>query len=382
MSPIPSPSARRIPWLELVLLFVGSRALIAILGWATPLVFRPGEWFGTPGRFPGVFMRWDTGWYLDIARFGYFVRTDGSSTAAFFPLYPLLVRAFGWLLGNLEMAGLLISNLMLFGATVLLWQIAEDPADDPAAALRGGDGRRAVRLLLFGPVSLFFSLVYTEATFLFLLLSSLRAARQRIWWLAGLLAGFAALTRNSGVLLTVPLLLELFTVQPQRPFLRLDIRWHQVAWCLLPAAVFAAWAFGIGRYLNDPLILWTTQKAWNRQLDWPWRSFQAIRLVAFPLFYRVWFVGHAGVALLLLGAAAWMRIRLSFVVLALLMLTLNLSATHLESIPRWTSVIFPLYLSGAALIRRWPALEIPVLGCSAGMLALSTILFVNGYWFT
>jgi hypothetical protein len=37
--------------------------------------------------------RWDAGWYVEIARDGYRYEPGVPSNAAFFPLYPLLIRA-------------------------------------------------------------------------------------------------------------------------------------------------------------------------------------------------------------------------------------------------------------------------------------------------
>lgn len=54
--------------------------------------FRP---FAMPFRvekFAEIFAAWDSGWYFDIARRGYYFNPDGQSSIAFFPLYPLLMR--------------------------------------------------------------------------------------------------------------------------------------------------------------------------------------------------------------------------------------------------------------------------------------------------
>src|SRR5207253_7773676 len=40
-----------------------------------------------------MWSRWDTGWYLEIAKSGYSYRPGYPSSVAFFPLYPLLIRA-------------------------------------------------------------------------------------------------------------------------------------------------------------------------------------------------------------------------------------------------------------------------------------------------
>ena len=55
--------------------------------------FRP---FAMPFRsekFAEIFAAWDSGWYFDIARHGYYANPNGQSSIAFFPLYPMLMRA-------------------------------------------------------------------------------------------------------------------------------------------------------------------------------------------------------------------------------------------------------------------------------------------------
>ncbi|MDQ3488331.1 MAG: hypothetical protein M3468_11435 [Acidobacteriota bacterium] len=43
-----------------------------------------------------IFAGWDSGWYFDIARRGYYFDPEGQSSIAFFPLYPLLMGAVAW----------------------------------------------------------------------------------------------------------------------------------------------------------------------------------------------------------------------------------------------------------------------------------------------
>ena len=44
-------------------------------------------------RFAETFAAWDSGWYFDIAQRGYYWSASGQSSLAFFPLYPMLMRA-------------------------------------------------------------------------------------------------------------------------------------------------------------------------------------------------------------------------------------------------------------------------------------------------
>src|SRR5215210_8348823 len=70
--------------------------------------------------------RWDSVWYLRIADSGY---EGDSSRAAFFPLYPLLVRALGTAFGGshaaLLVAAFMISLAAFLGALVVLHRLAE-----------------------------------------------------------------------------------------------------------------------------------------------------------------------------------------------------------------------------------------------------------------
>src|SRR5919204_1738296 len=70
--------------------------------------------------------RWDSVWYLRIADSGY---GDSAPRAAFFPLYPVLVRgvgtAFGGSHGALLAAAYLVSLVAFLGALVLLHRLAE-----------------------------------------------------------------------------------------------------------------------------------------------------------------------------------------------------------------------------------------------------------------
>src|SRR5256885_12477754 len=79
----------------------------------------------------GIWARWDGGWFTHVARDGY---TDPKTTTAFFPAYPLLVRAMGWLLGGHNvLAGVIVSLLAAAVAFVLLYELASELVGDGAA---------------------------------------------------------------------------------------------------------------------------------------------------------------------------------------------------------------------------------------------------------
>src|SRR3954470_4949637 len=141
--------------------------------------------------------RWDSVWYLGIAHAGY----DGASTA-FFPLYPLLVRALapygdpGALLG----AAYFVSLVSLAGALYLVRRLVELELGPVVA-------RRSLLLLAFFPGALWLGAPYAESLFLLLSVGAIYAARTGHWAWAGVCAALASGTRSAGIVLLVPLAL-------------------------------------------------------------------------------------------------------------------------------------------------------------------------------
>lgn len=65
--------------------------------------------------------QWDTGHYLSIAESGY---QTGPASPAFFPLYPVLIRATDAVLpGGALIAALLVANAAVFGALAVLYRL-------------------------------------------------------------------------------------------------------------------------------------------------------------------------------------------------------------------------------------------------------------------
>jgi hypothetical protein len=174
---------------------------------------------------------WDSEYYISIALHGYddpqmralAPGSDlGSATVgpkgahpgwtslnyAFFPAYPLAMRAVAWPLklsgldpvARATLAGVLVS---LAGALAAVVAIADLAAR--AQAAEAGDDLRAAAYLLVWPASFFMAQVYTEGLFLGLSFGALALARRDRWIWAGALAALATFTRSTGALLVLPL---------------------------------------------------------------------------------------------------------------------------------------------------------------------------------
>jgi Mannosyltransferase (PIG-V) len=261
---------------------VASRALVWTAGVSAWLLFRLSgdvrfdhdgltHSFGSVGNaLAAPAVRWDSNWYVDIAQHGY---RHESVEPAFFPLYPLLMRGLGEVVGSVVVAGVAISLAAFFVALVLLHRLTELELGPEVA-------RRAPLLLALFPTSLFFSAVYTEALFLALELGAFVAARRGRWALAGALGGLGAATRNTGWLLA-PVLLALYLYgprgdpPPQRAPGR-AARWRpryplrgDVLWIGLVPLGLAGYLIFMQVHFGDLLAPWHAQAHFRRVFEGP-----------------------------------------------------------------------------------------------------------------
>lgn len=186
-----------------VLAFVGSRLAVYIFAYA---VCRAN---GLTGGFfesmQSIWNRSDAPHYLGIAQYWYRTVGDPRFHIVFFPLFPIAVAALAGVAGSYFAAGMAVSNLCLLGVCVLLYKLAVMEGLGDKAAFR------AVVFLLVFPASFFLSAPFSESLFLLLSLLVFYYGRQGKFLLAAFFGFLAATTRSLGVLLAVPLFLEMIS---------------------------------------------------------------------------------------------------------------------------------------------------------------------------
>jgi Dolichyl-phosphate-mannose-protein mannosyltransferase len=139
---------------------------------------------------------YDTVWYMKIAIQGY--RHDDG--IVFPALYPILIRLLVPFTGdNYVLSSLIISNLCCLIALILLYKLIQREFNDDGLATR------TMIILAAFPTAYYLVAGYTETLFLALTLGAFLAAFNKRWWLAGILAFFASLTRLQGAVLCLPL---------------------------------------------------------------------------------------------------------------------------------------------------------------------------------
>lgn len=160
-----------------------------------PGVYVPG--YDLHGFVLGLWNVHDTQNYISIAENGY--ASDPPFFTAFFPGYPLLIKVVGFILGGQSLlAALLITNISALFFFWYLYRLVEADYGQTIA-------RRSLVISAVFPTSFFLFMGYTEAPLMAFAVAAFYYGRQHKWWLAGILAGCAALTKQPGVFLMLPL---------------------------------------------------------------------------------------------------------------------------------------------------------------------------------
>jgi len=196
-------------------IFVASRALVicaALLGAALIGLRSPGKdetLWDVKVPFFNLFARWDSCYYLNIAREGYV----GESHWAFRPLFPLILRGLGTHLSarigfdaSATVSGFLANNLFFMAALILIYKLTRNFYPDGAAY-------RAMLLVAFFPSAVFYSSIYAESLYLLLLAACFYALERGALYTSGGLGFLAGLTRPEGFLASLVIILKGLRVQ-------------------------------------------------------------------------------------------------------------------------------------------------------------------------
>lgn len=151
------------------------------------------RWLYSWGNFDGVH-------YIGIALQGYH-----EFDQAFFPVFPMLIRALEVFMGSYVLSGLLLSHVFLCGGTLLLYKLCEQAWGEQSATW-------IIMWTLAVPCAFFFGAIYNESLFLLLIVSCLYALAHKKLLLASMLGVIAGLTRVQGVLLIFPFMIMLYPI--------------------------------------------------------------------------------------------------------------------------------------------------------------------------
>jgi hypothetical protein len=148
------------------------------------------SWLSSFASFDGIH-------YLLIARQGY-----SQWEQAFFPLYPLCIRALTFFIPNYLVASLVVSNVSFLIGTIFFIKLIKKWGIKSISPL--------IFLLAF-PTAFYFGVVYTEGLFFLLLVLSLYFLNKKNYLVSGLFAILSSSTRLIGAFLIIPFFFSLLT---------------------------------------------------------------------------------------------------------------------------------------------------------------------------
>lgn len=326
-----------------------------------------------------VLSSWDGVWYLRIVRDGYPRHVEPHVTyhvadarAAFFPAYPMLVRAVDTILPGGDTAAALAVNFVLGALAVLLLGVL-------ARRLYGVEiAEKAMVLAAMFPGSFVLSFAYTEALLLVAAMACLWCLMDERWVAAGVCAAVGTATRPNGLALVLACAVgSIIAIRRER-------EWRSLAAPVIAPLGFVVFQLWLGAHTGEAGVWFRVQsQAWGEGLSFGWtavsKTFDAF---IHPLTSPTNIVTAASVlATALLVWFAWHR-RLPPVMVAYCVgvLGLMLLPNTVTARPRFLYTALPLFISAAAYlhtVRRdwWPYI---IGACSAGLVGLTALYGVYG----
>ncbi len=300
-----------------------------------------------------IWIAWDSRWYYPLASAGYLATMPdhaGYAAWAFFPFYPWLTRAVAVVIGNTYFAALLVSNVSLLVGAWFLYKLVEQHYN-------GAMARKAVLFLFLFPTAYVFSCLLTEGLFLALSVGAWYFACQRNWLMASVLGMGSAMTRLVGLFMAPLLALEYLR---QRQWHLSRIRPDALWIGLVPVGlvVFMATCYTL---TGNPLKFVDTQDVWGSRANplwtlwWSWETAWQEQFILqdanhdSPLAMGYGVIATiAAIGLLLWGRKQTGILLMIWAVMSILIsLSSHIRSTH--SLPRYLSVLFPLYMILASM---------------------------------
>lgn len=342
--------------------FAVSRALVWLGTEAGAFISQGGV---NPRTQPGDFFHWDALRYQAIWLHGY----HDTVTAAFFPLFPYLVRGLGSVVGE-PVAALLIPNLAFGIALALFHAEAASVFDRRRAGL-------ATWALALWPWSVFFSYPYTESLFLLLTVGAFRLVGHRRWLLAGLAGALAAATRFPGILLAFAFGAEAWANR--------RLVGPLLAAVLTPLGLIL-FALLLWHDLRDPLAFWHGQETFVGPPRNP--LFPVGEVVDMFRQQNPFKAESLGLPVLAAFAAAavwvWRRLPLRYgAYTAVTVALFAYQGYHLRqyhSVPRYLLADFACFFAFGAFLARHDRWQIPWTALSAMLMTVEAALYGSGHF--
>ena len=356
-------------------LWAAAHLALLALAWAAAWAFR-----STLEHAPltGAFEHWDAVLLRNIAQYGYFGPHTIPNNAAFYPGYPAVLAVGHLILRNWVLAELVVSFVAGCFAVVGLARLA--------------GGSRAVLYLLTTPAVIFMMVGYAEGLFLALAIPAWHAAARGRWWRAALFAALAGLVRPDAIFM-IPALAVMALAGYRGPGTwppparSIGGRLANAAKACCGLAGPAAYEAYLWIQTGNPMA-WSAalRKGWdlhqttpfqNLRTTW-WAAFRHAFSASTSFEFQLEFAAMAVMivaVLVFLYAGRWPEATYCGVALVALG-----TSTWFETGPRTLLVLFPIWVSLAALEGRRPWLRYVYFSVSGPLAVVLAMLYLSGQW--
>ncbi len=321
-----------------------------------------------------VLTSWDGAWYYRIIRDWYPTSIPTTITyemaearAAFFPVYPLVVRGADAVLpGGDVFAGLFVNTLLGALAIWLIGLLAKTVYGERVAY-------RTMLLLIFFPGSFVLSFTYSEATLLAVAGGCLLCLQHRHWAAAGVLAALGTATRPNGLALVAACAVAaLLAIRDRRE------------WRSLIAPVLAPLGFIVFQwYLYERTGEWAwfrvQTEAWDEGTSFGWTAVKnTLEAFTHPLSSPTDILTAVSFLTMIAMVVVMWRKRLPapWVAFTLVVLALMILPATVTARPRFLFTAFPLFIAVAAW---WPEEHEEAWGATIAMGAAGLVTLTGLY---
>lgn len=316
--------------------------------------------------------------YLSITSYGYTLYN-----AVFFPLFPLVVKIFTFPLGNTQIldprqffTALILVSVFFFLSLIFMYKLISI------------DYKKSIVLqttffILVFPTSFFFSTIYSESLFFLLLILSFYYARRKNWLLAGIFAIFLTATRFVGIAILPALIYEFWKSE------KTIFKKSFIPVLLAP--------LGLISYVFFNFLMWRNPLHFAQAQEWfanerstsqivliPQTIFRYIKiLTTIPISQYEWWIALLEISVFVFSVVllfvAWKKkVRMSYLIFALLAILIPTLTGTLSSVPRYILPIFPIFLALALVKNKF----VKILYSVSGLILLFILLalFSKGFF--
>lgn len=349
----------------------------AILGSVfVPMSNTSGMW-SVAAPFFNLFARWDSSWYLAIAKTGYTV----SETWAFRPLFPLTLKIGSLPLSpfmpadvSLVVAGFFLNMVFFLLALFVIHNLTQRLFSEKTADI-------TVLLFAFSPMAIFYSAIYSEPLYLLLISLSFFLLETEKVYRSSITGYLAGLTRPEGFLVFIPTLLKSKSkIRLQKKFVSITI-----VLCSVLTIILLAWVS-----TGNPLIPVSAEQAWKDvkvTLIQALGNLSATYNQSFLEFlpFSIPFIAICFLVIAHFILRNYKNIRgnrlFPYYAYALVLLVFYLSLGDVRSLARFASTLIPVYWGLALWVENKTTAKYLLLSIFTVQLVVGSVLFANWYLF-